>query len=72
MSDSAGRREFLKYAAALTVGTGVLSTPGDAQEQGQKKKKGSRKRQERPAAAPVQGQSQGARSIKAWQSNMRQ
>jgi len=34
MNQSAGRREFLKYAAAVTVGTGLLTTAGRAQGQG--------------------------------------
>jgi L-ribulose-5-phosphate 3-epimerase len=65
MSQSAGRREFLKYAAAVTVGTGMLTTAGGAQEQGQNRKKGKR-----GAEAPAQGQSQGAKLLKACQSNM--
>ncbi len=67
MSRSAGRREFLKYAAAVSVGTGLLSTTGRTQEQGQKQK-GSRKKQKRGAEAPAQGQ--GARLLKACQYNM--
>ncbi len=69
MSQSAGRREFLKYAAAVTVGTGLLTTAGRTQEQNQKQKSG-RKKQKRAAEAPVQGQSQGARLLKACQYNM--
>ncbi len=69
MDQSAGRREFLKYAAAVTVGTGVLTTAGSAQEQGQKQM-GSRKKQKRGAEAQGQGQGQGARLLKACQSNM--
>ena len=69
MNQSTGRREFLKYAAAVTVGTGLLTTAGGAQEQGQKQK-GNRKKQKRGAEAQVLGQGQGARLLKACQYNM--
>lgn len=36
MSQTAGRRDFLKYAAAVTVGTGLLSTSARPQGQGAK------------------------------------
>ena len=35
MNQSAGRREFLKYAAAVTVGTGLLASSARPQGQGQ-------------------------------------
>jgi hexulose-6-phosphate isomerase len=64
MNQSAGRREFLKYAAAVTAGTGLLTTAGRSQEQG--KKKGGRKKRERAAEA----QGQGAKLLKAVQFGM--
>ena len=36
MNQTAGRRDFLKYAAAVTVGTGLLTTTGRSQGQGAK------------------------------------
>ncbi len=66
MNQSAGRREFLKYAAAVTAGTGLLTTTGRSQEQG--KKKGGRKKQARAAEAQAQGQ--GAKLLKAVQFRM--
>ena len=39
MNQTGGRREFLKYAAAVTVGTGVLATSSRAQGQGAKLRK---------------------------------
>jgi L-ribulose-5-phosphate 3-epimerase len=47
MNQTTGRRDFLKYAAAVTVGTGLWTS-----------------------SARSQGQSQGARPLKACQSNM--
>ncbi len=64
MNQSAGRREFLKYAAAVTAGTGLLTTTGQSQEEGKKKK--GRKKQ--AGAAPTQGP--GARLLKAVQFGM--
>ncbi len=66
MNQSAGRREFLKYAAAVTAGTGLLTTTGQSQEE--RKKKGGRKK--RQSAAEAQAQGQGAKLLKACQSNM--
>ncbi len=66
MNQSAGRREFLKYAAAVTAGTGLLTTTGHSQEQG--KKKGGRKKRDRAPEAQVQGQ--GAKLLKAVQFGM--
>jgi len=66
MNQSAGRREFLKYAAAVTAGTGLLTTAGYSQEE--RKKKGSRKKRERAAEAQTPGP--GARLLKACQSSM--
>lgn len=66
MNESAGRREFLKYAAAVTAGTGLLTTTGQSQEQG--KKKGGRKKRERAAEAQAQGP--GAKLLKAVQFGM--
>jgi len=66
MNQSAGRREFLKYAAVVTAGTGLLTTTGQSQEQGKKKK--GRKKQE--GAAETQAPGQGAKLLKACQSSM--
>ena len=66
MNQSAGRREFLKYAAAVTAGTGLLTPTGQSQEQG--KKKGGRKK--RQQAAETQSQGQGAKLLKAVQFGM--
>ncbi len=66
MNESAGRREFLKYAAAVTAGTGLLTTTGLGQEE--RKKKGGRKK--RQGAAEAQAQGQGAKLLKACQSSM--
>ncbi len=68
MNQSAGRREFLKYAAAVTVGTGLLTTTGRSQEQG--KKKGGRKKREQAAAAQTQSQGPGAKLLKSVQFGM--
>jgi L-ribulose-5-phosphate 3-epimerase len=65
MDQSTGRREFLRYAAAMTVGTGLLATAGRAQEQDQKRRRGRKKRE---GAAQAQGQ--GARLLKACQYRM--
>ncbi len=64
MNQSAGRREFLKYAAAVTAGTGLLTTTGLGQEE--RKKKGGRKKREQAAEA----QGQGAKLLKAVQFGM--
>jgi hexulose-6-phosphate isomerase len=69
MNQTAGRRGFLKYATAVTVGTGLLATAGRTQEQKQEKR-GARKKQKRGAEAQAQGQGQGARLLKACQYNM--
>jgi L-ribulose-5-phosphate 3-epimerase len=65
MDQSAGRREFLQYAAAMTVGTGLLTTAGRAQEPDQKRKRGRQKRE-----GGAQAQRQGARLRKACQYRM--
>jgi L-ribulose-5-phosphate 3-epimerase len=69
MDQSAGRREFLRYAAAVTVGTGLLTATGRTQE-ASKEKRGARKKQKGTAGAPARGQGQGARLLKACQYNM--
>ena len=66
MNQSAGRREFLKYAAAVTAGTGLLTTTGLSQEE--RKKKGGRKK--RAAGAETQAQDPGAKLLKAVQFGM--
>jgi hexulose-6-phosphate isomerase len=63
MNQSAGRREFLRYAAAVTVGTGLWTSTGRTQEQ---EKRGTRKKQKRGANA----QGQGARLLKGLQYRM--
>jgi L-ribulose-5-phosphate 3-epimerase len=68
MDQSAGRREFLKYAAAVTAGTGLLTTAGLSQEE--RKKKGGRKQRQQAVEAQTQSQGQGAKLLKACQSNM--
>jgi len=65
MNQSAGRREFLKYAAAVTAGTGLLTTTGQSQEE--RKKKGGRKKREQAAEAQAQSQGPGAKLLKACQ-----
>ncbi|MBM4029099.1 MAG: hypothetical protein FJ280_27440, partial [Planctomycetes bacterium] len=67
MDRSTGRREFLRYAAAVTTGTGVLAGAGKAQEKKQPKR-GARQKQKGAAGAPAQGQ--GARLLKGLQYRM--
>jgi L-ribulose-5-phosphate 3-epimerase len=68
MDQSAGRREFLKYVAAVTAGTGLLTTASLSQEE--RKKKGGRKQRQQAVEAQTQSQGQGAKLLKACQSNM--
>ncbi len=70
MNQSAGRREFLKYAAAVTAGTGLLTTMGLGQEEGKKKGGRKNKKQEQAAGAQAQSQGPGAKLLKACQSSM--
>ena len=69
MNQTAGRRGFLKYAAAVTVGTELLTAGGCTQGQSQEQRIAPKKQKLGPNAQP-QGRGQGAKLLKACQYNM--